>query len=83
MFDRTGHNRRAGQKGGLVTSQRYGSPHMRTIGKRGAQTTIQRHGYGYWKGMVDTKGYQRRPSTSDQFLRGLSAGRELAALAAD
>jgi hypothetical protein len=80
-FDRKAHCQRAGAQGGAVTFSRYGVTHMRAIGTAGAHVTIRKHGLGYWRGLVQAKGWHgRRPVAS--LAVDLAAGRVDAALAA-
>jgi hypothetical protein len=59
---------------------RHGAAHMRAIGKAGAQTTIRTHGVGYWRGLVQAKGWHGRRPVS--LATDLAVGYVDAALAA-
>ena len=79
-FDRKAHCHRIGAHGGAVTVARHGTVHMRAIGTAGAQVTIRKHGVGYWRGLVQAKGWHGRCPVS--MAVDLAAGRVLADLAA-
>ena len=63
-FDRAAHCQAIAAGGGARTVALYGAQHMRTIGKAGARATIQAHGVGYWRGIVEAKGWAG-PRTPD------------------
>jgi hypothetical protein len=78
-MDRTEHLRRIGAMGGRTTAEKYGRWHMSAIGKAGAKATIQRHGVGYWRGLLDAKGYRRKEGNATrQLALDLAYGHTLA-----
>ena len=72
-LDRAAHCRRIGASGVVVTVAKHGRWHMAAIGTAGARVTIERHGVGYWRGLVNAKGWTApRPPV---LLADLAAGR--------
>jgi hypothetical protein len=55
-----------------------GTHHMRVIGQTGARVTIERHGYGFWRGLMDAKGWKAPHQVS--FRDDLRVGRMLSDL---
>ena len=79
-FNRAEHCRRIGAHGGFVTVARHGTAHMSRIGRAGAAVTIRTHGVGYWRGLMQHRGWHGRRPVS--LAADLAAGRMYADLAA-